>query len=165
MMASRGMGAINPSKMPNAKRKSRRDDTAFDEYVGGGMTARSPRNVQGPKPVGGTPSPGNIAGDYSTVLTKELEPTRKRLQTVGNIRAAREVEEEKQLRERLQGYAGGGKSRVNQAGNYTKPGMRKALFNQIKNSAVQGTAAGQWSARKAQLLAKKYKERGGGYRG
>ena len=56
----------------------------------------------------------------------------------------------------------GGK--VNAAGNYTKPGMRKTLFNQIKNSATQGTAAGQWSARKAQLLAKKYKEKGGGYR-
>lgn len=59
----------------------------------------------------------------------------------------------------------GGESRVNEAGNYTKPGVRKALFNQIKNSAVQGTAAGQWSARKAQLLAKRYKEKGGGYRG
>jgi hypothetical protein len=93
MMASRGMGAINPSKMPGAKRKQRRDDTAFYEYAGGGKI-----------------------------------------------------------------------SRVNEAGNYTKPGMRKALFNQIKNSATQGTAAGQWSARKSQLLAKKYKERGGGYR-
>ena len=64
-------------------------------------------------------------------------------------------------------YKDGGeaKSRVNESGNYTKPGMRKALFNQIKNSATQGTAAGQWSARKAQLLAKKYKEKGGGYRG
>ena len=59
----------------------------------------------------------------------------------------------------------GGESRVNQSGNYTKPGMRKSLFEQIKNSAVQGTAAGQWSARKAQLLAKRYKEKGGGYRG
>lgn len=53
---------------------------------------------------------------------------------------------------------------VNEAGNYTKPGMRKSLFNSIKNSAVQGTAAGQWSARKAQLLAKKYKAKGGGYK-
>jgi hypothetical protein len=63
-------------------------------------------------------------------------------------------------------YAEGGqaKSKVNEAGNYTKPGMRKALFNQIKASATQGTAAGQWSARKAQLLAKKYKAKGGGYR-
>lgn len=56
------------------------------------------------------------------------------------------------------------KSKVNAADNYTKPEMRKKLFNQIKASAVQGTAAGQWSARKAQLLAKKYKEKGGGYR-
>lgn len=55
-------------------------------------------------------------------------------------------------------------SKVNAAGNYTKPGMRKALFNQIKASSVQGTGAGEWSARKAQLLAKKYKEKGGGYR-
>jgi hypothetical protein len=54
---------------------------------------------------------------------------------------------------------------VNKAGNYTKPGMRKALFNSIKASATHGTAAGQWSARKAQLLAKRYKEKGGGYRG
>jgi hypothetical protein len=63
-------------------------------------------------------------------------------------------------------HAKGGKvkSKVNEAGNYTKPGMRKALFNSIKNSAVQGTAAGQWSARKAQLLAKRYKEKGGGYK-
>jgi hypothetical protein len=62
-------------------------------------------------------------------------------------------------------YAEGGKvSRVNEAGNYTKPGMRKALFNQIKGQATQGTGAGQWSARKAQLLAKKYKEKGGGYK-
>ena len=56
------------------------------------------------------------------------------------------------------------KSKVNAAGNYTKPEMRKKLFNEIKSSATQGTAAGQWSARKAQLLAKRYKEKGGGYR-
>jgi hypothetical protein len=56
------------------------------------------------------------------------------------------------------------KSSVNAAGNYTKPTMRKSLFAEIKGSAVQGTAAGEWSARKAQLLAKKYKEKGGGYK-
>ena len=63
-------------------------------------------------------------------------------------------------------HAEGGKvkSKVNEAGNYTKPSMRKSLFNSIKNSAVQGTAAGQWSARKAQLLAKRYKAKGGGYK-
>ena len=90
MMASRGMGAISPNKMPKPKRKQRRDDTAFYEYADGG--------------------------------------------------------------------------KVNEAGNYTKPGMRKSLFNKIKGQATQGTAAGQWSGRKAQLLAKKYKEAGGGYR-
>lgn len=90
MMASRGMGAINPSKMPQGIRKARRDNTDFTQYAEGG--------------------------------------------------------------------------RVNEAGNYTKPGMRKKMFNQIKSAATQGTKAGQWSARKAQLLAKKYKAAGGGYR-
>jgi hypothetical protein len=91
MMASRGMGDINPSKMPKAKTITRKDDpNKVDVYKEGG--------------------------------------------------------------------------KVNAAGNYTKPGMRKSLFNSIKNSAVQGTAAGQWSARKAQLLAKKYKAKGGGYK-
>lgn len=56
------------------------------------------------------------------------------------------------------------KSSVNAAGNYTKPGMRKKLFEDIKASAVQGTGAGEWSARKAQLLAKEYKAKGGGYK-
>ena len=63
-------------------------------------------------------------------------------------------------------YAEGGavKSKVNEAGNYTNPGMRKSLFEKIKAQAVQGTGAGQWSARKAQLLAKQYKQKGGGYK-
>lgn len=95
MRASRGMGAVMPSKMPKGKRKPRRDNTDFTQYKEGGKV----------------------------------------------------------------------ESKVNEAGNYTKPSMRKALFEQIKNSATQGTKAGQWSARKAQLLAKKYKEKGGGYRG
>ena len=90
MRASRGMGDINPSKMPNGKKKARRDDTDFTQYKEGGT--------------------------------------------------------------------------VNKAGNYTKPGMRKALFNRIKASATHGTGAGQWSARKAQLLAKQYKAKGGGYK-
>ena len=94
MLASRGMGAINPNKMPKPKRKQRRDDTSFYEYAEGGEV----------------------------------------------------------------------KSKVNEAGNYTKPGMRKALFNKIKAPAVQGSGAGEWSARKAQLLAKKYKAKGGSYR-
>jgi len=59
-------------------------------------------------------------------------------------------------------YAEGGS--VNAAGNYTKPGLRKKIVSQVKSAATHGTGAGQWSARKAQLVAKKYKEAGGGYR-
>jgi hypothetical protein len=63
-------------------------------------------------------------------------------------------------------YAEGGKtkSKVNEAGNYTKPGLRKRIFNSVKAAAIVGTGAGQWSARKAQVMAKRYKAAGGGYR-
>ena len=57
--------------------------------------------------------------------------------------------------------SGGG---VNAAGNYTKPSLRKQIVAQVKAAATHGTGAGQWSARKAQLVAKKYKAAGGGYR-
>jgi hypothetical protein len=90
MMASRGMGDVNPSKMPGAKKKARRDNTDFVQYAEGG--------------------------------------------------------------------------KVNAAGNYTKPGLRKRILSQVKSAATQGTGAGQWSARKAQLVAKKYKAAGGGYK-
>lgn len=90
MMASRGMGAISPTKMPGGKKKARRDDTDFTQYAEGG--------------------------------------------------------------------------KVNAAGNYTKPGLRKKIVAQVKAAATQGTGAKKWSARKAQLVAKKYKEAGGGYK-
>jgi hypothetical protein len=63
-------------------------------------------------------------------------------------------------------YAEGGKvkSKVNEAGNYTKPGLRKRIFNSVKAADTGGTAAGQWSARKAQIMAKRYKAAGGGYK-
>ena len=92
MRPSRGMGIINPSKMPNAKTITRKDD---------------PNEVKM--------------------------------------------------------YAKGGESKVNEAGNYTKPGMRKGLFERIK-AGGKGGAPGQWSARKAQMLAMQYKKAGGGYR-
>jgi len=64
-------------------------------------------------------------------------------------------------------YSTGGsvksKSRVNEAGNYTKPGMRKRLFESIK-AGSKGGNPGQWSARKAQMLAQQYKKSGGGYK-
>ena len=91
-MASRGMGAVLPSKMPGGKKKARRDNTDFVEYAEGGKV-----------------------------------------------------------------------SKVNEAGNYTKPGMRKRLFESIK-AGGKGGAPGQWSARKAQLLASQYKKAGGGYK-
>ena len=94
MLASRGMGAIRPSKMPKAKKAKRKDGDTFTQYKEGGKV----------------------------------------------------------------------KSRVNESNAYTKPGMRKRLFEQIKASSTQGTGAGKWSARKAQLLAKKYKAAGGGYK-
>ena len=93
-MPSRGMGAVNPSKMPGAKKKARRDNTDFTQYAEGGKV----------------------------------------------------------------------KSKVNESGNYTKPELRKRIFNSVKAAAVQGTGAGQWSARKAQLMAKRYKAAGGGYK-
>ena len=59
-------------------------------------------------------------------------------------------------------YKEGGK--VNAAGNYTKPSLRKRFVSEVKSAATHGTGAGQWSARKAQLVAKKYKAAGGGYK-
>jgi len=94
MRPSRGMGDINPSKMPGGKKKARRDDTDFTQYKEGGKV----------------------------------------------------------------------KSKVNAAGNYTKPELRKRIFNSVKAAAIVGTGAGQWSGRKSQVLAKRYKAAGGGYR-
>jgi hypothetical protein len=62
-------------------------------------------------------------------------------------------------------YAEGGKvkSKVNEAGNYTKPGLRKSIFERIK-AGGKGGNPGQWSARKAQMVAQQYKKSGGGYK-
>jgi hypothetical protein len=66
------------------------------------------------------------------------------------------------LKKRVQLKSGG--STVNAAGNYTEPTKRKKIFQRIKSAASHGTAAGKWSARKAQALAKAYKKAGGGYK-
>lgn len=55
------------------------------------------------------------------------------------------------------------KSTVNQAGNYTKPALRRRIFNEVKRGS-KGGRAGQWTARKAQIVARRYKAAGGGYR-
>ena len=67
------------------------------------------------------------------------------------------------IEEPLELKFGGSKSKVNEAGNYTKPGMRKRLFNKIK-AGSKGGDPGEWSARKAQMLAREYKANGGGYK-
>lgn len=157
MMPSRGMGIVAPSKIPRAKR---RGDS---------------------KPVKGTGKPirtfkeGGSADDVRDYSRYNARILRALIKRYGSDAKAREVmrvtdggELLKIMREEESenSLAEGGKvkSKVNAAGNYTKPGMRKKLFESIKASATQGTAAGQWSARKAQLLAKRYKEKGGGYR-
>ena len=66
-------------------------------------------------------------------------------------------------KKRMAGDKMKGKFRVNEAGNYTKPGLRKSIFNRIK-AGSKGGDAGQWSARKAQMMAKEYKAKGGGYK-
>ena len=125
MMASRGMGAMNPSKMPKKKtihRKDKPQDVAM--YAEGGQLKEVPEDNAG--------------------LAKLPTEVRNKM-----------------------GYmkeGGKTKSKVNEAGNYTKPELRKRIFNSVKAAAIVGTGAGQWSARKAQVMAKRYKAAGGGYR-
>ena len=150
------MGAIDPSKMPTGKRKKRRDDTDFTQYAEGGEI----------KPA------AKIDGNEFVLAAQKygLDDSDKNLlnKIVNLVNQGKSVDQAaKQIRDKgAKGYAEGGdvKSKVNEAGNYTKPDLRKQIFNSIKASAVQGTGAGQWSARKAQLMAKRYKDAGGGYR-
>jgi hypothetical protein len=169
MMASRGMGIINPSKMPSGKRKARRDDTDFTEYAEGGeVETKAKAKPTFTHEVVDTRT-GQVMGQYQSGKTARAGADRldnkfgavryqARPIAAGGGGGAGNLDE--------RGFASGGeaKSKVNEAGNYTKPGMRKSLFEKIKGQAPQGTAAGQWSARKAQLLAKQYKAKGGGYR-
>jgi len=162
MMASRGMGAINPKKMPGKKEITRKDDpNKVAMYAGGGSvrkpdSAGSADNPSGPKRV------GNPAGKYSSLVTKDLQNAKARAESLGLTQDVQEIADEEGLRGRLTGRKKGGK--VNAAGNYTKPSLRKRIVSQVKAAATHGTGAGQWSARKAQLVAKKYKAAGGGYR-
>ena len=139
MRPSRGMGDINPSKMPGKKTIKRKDNPEDVEmYAGGGLYA-------------------NIAAKKRRIAAGSGE----KMRSVGSKGAPKKSDFANAAKTAK--YKEGG-STVNKAGNYTKPSMRKALFNSIKASATHGTAAGQWSARKAQLLAKRYKEKGGSYK-
>jgi hypothetical protein len=133
MKASRGMGAVMPSKMPGKKIIHRKDNPNDVElYAAGGK-------IKGKGGSGVTVTKGGTAA----AMAKKL------LAHPGSLTAA-------------DMYKDGGK--VNASGNYTKPEMRKRIVAQVKAAATQGTGAGQWSARKAQLVAKKYKAAGGGYK-
>jgi hypothetical protein len=56
------------------------------------------------------------------------------------------------------------KSTVNKAGNYTKPTMRKSLFNKIKASETRVVSRVSGAREKLRCLAKEYKAKGGGYK-
>jgi hypothetical protein len=151
MMASRGMGDIAPSKMPKGVKKARRDDTDFTQYAEGGMI---------------DPEAGYVGNAAAPKLTDEQLATRMaqaQRQGASTRYAALKAEyDQRQQRFAKTRMAEGGK--VNAAGNYTKPSLRKRIVSQVKAAATHGTGAGQWSARKAQLVAKKYKAAGGSYR-
>ncbi len=149
MMSSRGMGAINPNKIPGGKRKARRDDTDFTEYAEGGEV----------KAAGG--------GLYANIAAKKKRiaaGSGEKMRSQGEAGAPKKSDFANAAK--TASYAEGGKTKstVNSAGNYTKPELRKRIFNAVKAEATAGTGAGQWSARKAQMVAQRYKKAGGGYR-
>jgi len=142
MRASRGMGDINPSKMPGKKiikRKDNPDDVEM--YAGGGLYA-------------------NIAAKKKRIAAGSGE----KMRSAGAKGAPKKGDFANAAKTASYKEGGETKSKVNEAGNYTKPELRKRIFNSVKAAAVQGTGAGQWSARKAQLMAKRYKAAGGGYK-
>jgi len=144
MMASRGMGAMSPSKMPKSVKKARRDDTDFTQYKEGGTV----------KAAGG--------GLYANIAAKRARG--EKMRKAGSAGAPKKSDFVNAAK--TASYAEGGKTKstVNSAGNYTKPELRKRIFNAVKAEATAGTGAGEWSARKAQMVAQRYKKAGGGYR-
>jgi len=149
MRASRGMGAINPSKMPGPKKKARRDDTDFTQYKEGGEVKMAGGGLY-----------ANIAAKKKRIAAGSGE----KMRSAGSKGAPKKGDFASAAKTARYKEGGETKSKVNEAGNYTKPELRKRIFNSIKAAAVQGTGAGEWSARKAQLMAKRYKAAGGGYK-
>ena len=145
MRPSRGMGAVMPDKMPKGKKKARRDDTDFTQYKKGGDV----------KMAGG--------GLYANIAAKKkriAQGSGEKMRSAGSKGAPKKGDFASAAK--TASYKEGGT--VNKAGNYTKPSLRKSIVSQVKSAATHGTGAGQWSARKAQLVAKKYKAAGGGYK-
>jgi hypothetical protein len=170
------MGEIASSKMPGPKKKARKDNTDFTEYAKGGKVGKTggggkasamarklldkPGSLKASDMYAGGGLYANIAAKKKRIASGSGE----KMKSAGDKGAPKKSDfanAAKTVR-----YAEGGKtkSKVNEAGNYTKPELRKRIFNSVKAAAVQGTGAGQWSARKAQLMAKKYKAAGGSYK-
>ena len=149
MRASRGMGAIDSSKMPGAKNKVRRDDTDFTQFAEGGVVKMAGGGLY-----------ANIAAKKKRIAAGSGE----KMRSSGAKGAPKKSDFANAAKTASYKEGGETKSKVNEAGNYTKPELRKRIFNSVKAAAVQGTGAGQWSARKAQLMAKRYKAAGGGYK-
>ena len=167
MMASRGMGAMRSSKMPKGVRKERRDDTDFTEYAEGGpvglyanIAAKKQRIASGSGEK--MRSPGSTGAPKKSDFANAAKTASYKNGGLAQQAATAIAMKAKGIKPKK--MAEGGKSTVNSAGNYTKPELRKRIFNEVKAAATAGTGAGQWSARKAQLVAKKYKDAGGGYR-
>lgn len=137
MRPSRGMGIINPSKMSKTiKRKDNPNEVEM--FAGGGLYA-------------------NIAAKKKRIASGSGE----KMRSVGEKGAPKKSDFAKAAK--TASFKQGGESRVNEAGNYTKPGLRKSIFERIK-AGGKGGAPGQWSARKAQMMAIQYKKAGGGYK-
>ena len=149
------MGTMSPSKMPKAKKITRKDDPNEVTMYAKGGEVKKYADGDSVKESFDRLGKANIrprpkAEPKKEAPMKRLPPSTEDI--VGNKPLVTE-----------RGYAKGGESKVNEAGNYTKPGMRKSLFSSIK-SGGKGGAPGQWSARKAQMLALQYKSKGGGYK-
>lgn len=161
MRTSRGMGAISSSKMPNKKTITRTDnpDEVSMYKKGGSVKCYNEGSLVG---VGedvdggsaGLGLPAKPKAPPPKAKPKKIMP--KKFNTIPDL-----MENDGSA-----GMKKGGKvkSKVNEAGNYTKPDLRKRIFNSVKAAAIVGTGAGQWSGRKAQVMAKRYKAAGGGYK-
>jgi len=187
MRPSRGMGAMSPSKMPKARNVIKRDGKeptkVFKQggkvrrFNDGGLENDMAKDVakrQNREDDSGFRFEGSGGKNkYETSMSGRLSydiPFGKDASISPYIEGFVAKPKDRKLLGEATGagvfykkrFKPGGK--VNEAGNYTKPGLRKRIFNSIKSAAVQGTGAGQWSARKAQLMAKRYKAAGGGYK-
>jgi len=148
-MSSRGMGAVSSLKTSKGVKKARRDNTDFTEYAEGGKV----------KAAGG--------GLYANIAAKKkriASGSGEKMRSAGSAGAPKKSDFANAAKTASYKEGGKTKSKVNEAGNYTKPELRKRIFNAVKAEATAGTGAGEWSARKAQMVAQRYKKAGGGYR-